>query len=422
MRISASVLRSGLLLFVVVGMLTVALADIAEGEHHDLYASDPWGLIAFYDSTTERGMASEVYEVWACHITGGPYKVNSVSPEMLVQELGDHISQYWQIQSDDRYQVSLVVGGTVQVELGVQGTAEDRASECRQPVRKRSGNTATGALIVTTDSLFPPAGSGGPPSVYGDVERGMPCNIVRTEPWCKYTYPANKRDIIAIYSNIPSLLPVLLHEMGHALGFPHSYTGLLPDDHKRREYDNPMDIMSGGGDVSFAKAEQDSDATSYPLVGMVAVNRYAAGWIPPNQVRVYQGGTVHLALEDRGQGTLMLAIPSEQEGLWLSVAARRTTSGYDYAPTEGVEVYVVDQRPIACNKQGEACWGVNRLVTPYPLNPSNPPTHVLDPPAHMLNLGDQITWGGITISVGPTRNSVVIRQWWIPPYGYPYSY
>ena len=173
-----------------------------------------------------------------------------------------------------------------------------------------------------------------------------------------------------------------------------------------------MDIMSGGSDVSVALVDNDGDGTDLPLVGTIAVKRYAAGWVSPEQVRVYQGGTLHLTLQYRGEGTLMLAIPSEQEGLWFSVGVRQTTSGYDYVPTEGVEVYVIDERPTSCKtpKQEEACWGVNRRATPYPLDPARPPDHVLDPPAHILKAGYRITWGGISVSVGPMRNSVLIKH------------
>ena len=124
-------------------------------------------------------------------------------------------------------------------------------------------------------------------------------------------------------------------------------------------YDNDMDIMSGGAYVARHFADE-----GLVLVGTAAVNRYASGWIPPKQVHVYQGGTVHLTLQRRGQGTLMLAIPSGQDGLWLSVGFRDTTSFYDVGPAaegrarSGVEVYVVDQRPVACGNIQIVCLGV----------------------------------------------------------------
>ena len=366
--------------------------------------------------------------MWTCHITGGTHEPMNISPETLVDEFGDHASRYWRIHSDGRYQVSLVEGKAVEMWLGAGGTPEDRAGKCREVVRKkaekRSGPSISGVVIVTTDSRFPPAD---PPDLFGNVEADMPCNTIRLDPRCEYTYPENQRDAIIIYPNIPSFLPVLIHEMGHTLGFPHSYTSLAHGG--RGQYDNLMDIMSGGSDFSFAEIERDGDDVSYPLAGMIAVNRCTAGWIPPDQVHVYQGGTLRLTLRHRGNGTLMLAIPSEQAGLWLSLGYRQKAVSYDDAlsedrtvhvtahddaPIEGVEVYEIDERPTACQSpQRGACGGVTRRVTPYPSDPN-------DTSAHVLNVGDQITWGGVAVWVGPTRNSIVIKQWWIPPYGYPY--
>ena len=113
-----------------------------------------------------------------------------------------------------------------------------------------------------------------------------------------------------------------------------------------------MDIMSAGGSSRYA-------------VGMLAVNRYAAGWISPEQVHVYAGGTAEMTLRNWGDGTLMLAVPSDQEGLWLSVGARIATD-YNAAPLDGVEVYVVDERPTACTTLRGVCWGTERRVGPYP--------------------------------------------------------
>ena len=61
---------------------------------------------------------------------------------------------------------------------------------------------------------------------------------------------------------------VAVHELGHAQCWPHSYSGKTGS-----EYDNPADVMSFAHD--------------WP-VGTIAVNRYAAGWIHPNQVHVHE--------------------------------------------------------------------------------------------------------------------------------------
>ena len=138
-----------------------------------------------------------------------------------------------------------------------------------------------------------------------------------------------------------------------------------------------MDIMSGGG-------------ISRRAVGMIAPNRYAAGWIPTEQAHLYKGGTEQIALRNHGQGVLMLAIPSGQQGQWLSVAAR-VAGNYNDAPANGVEMYVVDETPSACGNNRTPCWGTERTITPFPAD-TNPLGHVLTP-------GEQVTWNNTTITV-----------------------
>ena len=191
------------------------------------------------------------------------------------------------------------------------------------------------------------------------VASGRWCTDGRTTWWCEQGFPENGRDAVVQAGGGPQAVPppsAVVHEMGHTVGFSHSYTGLLPQAHWRREYDNPMDIMSGGG------------STPYP-VGMIAPNRYAAGWIPPEQVHVFEGGTSEMILRNRGGGVLMLAIPSGQQGMWLSAGARIQES-FNAAPTDGVEIYVVDERSSVCRH--EVCWGTECLITPFPTDRADP--------------------------------------------------
>jgi len=65
------------------------------------------------------------------------------------------------------------------------------------------------------------------------------------------------------------LTHTLAHEIGHTLGLPHSP--------RFSDYDNLMDIMS--------QIEDDRKLN----VGTIAINRYAAGWIDPGQVAIFEG-------------------------------------------------------------------------------------------------------------------------------------
>ena len=305
-----------------------------------------------------------MYEVWTCQIVGGPYEgLLGLTPEAFVPLLQDHVAAYWSKASAGKYAASFVVGGTVR----------DPAGGCRTAVREQSPGTGRAALVLEINTHNPVGGAGvGTP--------GFSCFDSRTTWWCDTAFPANNRYAlvhIGVGAHAMALPSSIVHEMGHTLGFPHSYTGQLPAGHPRREYDNFMDIMSGGG-------------ISPTPVGMIAANRYAAGWIPAEQVHVYAGGATTLSLHNFGSGTLMLAIPDRQ-GRWLSVAAREA-SNYNDSPVNGVELYEVYEAPTVCGNTGSPCWGTDRKVTPYP-------THPTDPLAHVLTPGDQVTWNDTTITI-----------------------
>lgn len=335
----------------------------AAGENADPYAADPLGLIAHYDLTTELGTTPDMYEVWICQITTGPFELSVLTPETSLPFLQNQIAAYWAHASAGIYTVSFMVGGTVR----------DPRGGCASAVREQSTGGPRAVMILEANSHYPIGGS-------GIGSSGFSCFDNRAVWWCDTTYPANNRYALVHIgegAHIDPPLSAIVHEMGHTLGFPHSYTGQLPVDHPRREYDNPMDVMSGGASAPHA-------------VGMIAPNRYAAGWIPTDQVHLYDGGTEQVTLQNYGHGVLMLAIP-DGRGRWLSVAAR-VASNYNDAPANGVELYVVDETPSACGNIRSPCWGVNRKTTPHSTDSTDLLGHVLVP-------GEKVTWNNTTITV-----------------------
>ena len=196
-------------------VLLVPLGVVEGGENSDPFGADPLGLIAHYDLTTELGSASDVFEVWVCQVSGGPYGLSQVTVEEFVFVLDRVVSEYWLVMSRGVYRVSFVVGGTVW----------DPDGGCAAGVRAVSTGRARAVLIAEVNSYVPVGGAGtGSP--------GRWCSDGRTTWWCDDSYPANGRWAFVQVGGGPQAVPppsAVAHEMGHALAFPHSFTGLLPE-------------------------------------------------------------------------------------------------------------------------------------------------------------------------------------------------
>ena len=178
-------------------------------------------------------------------------------------------------------------------------------------------------------------------------------------------FPNNSRSIL-VSGGVFSDPTLLAHEMGHALCWPHSYSGETPDDADDIwEYDNPMDIMGSA---------VDGESDPVPLIGTLAINRYAAGWIPTDQVRVHKlGTTARYELVPPGEdGVQLLVIPSENDSrvAYWALGARVSGSGGEWwadadIPAEGVEMYAVDQSAYGCDLPDRGyCYGLERRTQP----------------------------------------------------------
>lgn len=157
-----------------------------------------------------------------------------------------------------------------------------------------------------------------------------------------------------------------------------------------------MDVMSG--DLSLGLRS-----------GTIAVNRYAAGWIEPDEVAIHEPGTTAVyELRPPGVGgTQMLVLPGHKQGVFAALGAR-VAIGYDSSiPRQGVEVYSIDQREVACDYPWNgACSGTNRRTRPDP--PAEPGAGYGDTlytrgrarlVEHVRRLGDVFEIGRATIEV-----------------------
>jgi hypothetical protein len=325
-----------------------------EGSAH-LYDWDPLRLIAV-DAVRSHSLGVDVIEVWACDGSGGA----ALDPADLTWALRDSgIVEYFRWWSLGRYEPQFVTGGRV---------ASSDPGTCRSEAMHRSPGTSTGALLVLDYST----GGNAVPGRYACSTSPYGCELSET-------FPDNGRYAIVGLNfvagdGVDGKGPAgLIHEMGHLLGWPHSFSG------SGDEYDNPVDVMSGLG-----------------AFGTIAVNRYAAGWIDPSGVEIASPAGTTVVVGAHGSGrTELLVVPTIELGRYYAVEVRRA-SAYDWMDwrAEGVQVHLIDQRADACQRPpiiGFPCFGGARRTSPFPATSGF--DHVLAPGERLgLPGGSGLAW------------------------------
>ena len=274
----------------------------SELSRFDPYSRDPMGLIDNTESHFEFTLSSEVWDVWLCDTPDGDIVRD---PDETVALLNREVTPYYRWISNNRYQprfnyVDRIEGASL--------------TGCGEAIRDERKVMPSDNRFVVIDDTDNPAG-------FASLGEEGSIRIL----------------VLGLH------VPTIIHEIGHALGFPHSFGGLLQWGQDSSfggitpimagdvyEYDNPMDLMSGG--LRFNTA-------------MIAVHRYAAGWLDPANIAIHPQGKTHTyELRPPGAGgTQMLVLQDPQFGAMITLGAR-VDKGYDSdIPKEGVEAYKVDQ-------------------------------------------------------------------------------
>ena len=326
----------------------------------DLFAfDDPLDLIAFRDFQKGLATTPREYEVWICDVGDSL----DVTLEGAVTSLSQN-TDFFRVMSDNKFALTFREGGAVTSTptRAVGGLAAARKS-CRDQIRpnrdkqlrdSRYRDINRKIIIVDNNPI-----NDGLNQFYTVL--GIPPHVARGEPGYQQLTVDN---IIHVGGGtvFPTRffadprLSTVAHEIGHGLQWPHSYSGRILSRGAVHEYDNRMDLMSGRDTFGLNTIT-------------IAANRYASGWIAPEDVALHTGGAATYVLSPLGEeGIQMLAIPTALSPGTFYALGVRVQEGIDSnVPLEGVELYLIDQRHNACDRSFAGLCGNTRRRT-IPVN------------------------------------------------------
>jgi S-layer homology domain len=331
----------------------VVLPDKVTLDGFRLQAGDPLGLLPWMDAFQVNSLGLDKIDVWACDF-------GSTTASSIVKTLDAEVVPYFTTHSRGRITVDFVA----------RGQASGGEQACFDHAAANPGPGANGVMIVV-----PGAGGIGSPGDPGTT-----------------SFPQNGR--WSIVGGLFWLSSTAAHEYGHMQWWPHSFTKKSAD-----EYDNALDLMSG----NYGKGDVGTGTWPDPYDTAV-INRYAAGWIDADQVRIIgpSGGTFRLE-RSSGNGIQMLVIRS---GAKYYTLGARTRSTYDPIPSiwQGVELYEVTPCPYAdpydCLDDYRFQLGF-REVVPFgrvPFDYSDPAAYDRPLP-HVIRAGGSKEVGGRAVKV-----------------------
>ncbi len=211
-------------------------------------------------------------------------------------------------------------------------------------------------------------------------------------------------------------MTTLVHEIGHAwMLWPHSYTELpwRPDPgrpyQKPNFYSNRLDFMSEMNPGRLSGWHQDVPST-------LAVNRYAAGWIAPEDVALHLSDQATYTLaRPRERGSQFLVIHSGRPGAFTTLevldernAAYRDTYPSVYDSATGQKRPIRYDGVLVSRYDQTTGTGVNARVGPALYNTDNPNYesdvgYGLDDYSVIADGESRAIGGGVTVSV--TKNA-----------------
>jgi hypothetical protein len=268
------------------------------------------------------------WEVFVCHVpadaesnvyVGLPLRL-PLKPDALSATLDAKVGSYFTTLSHDVYRPRFSAGGDVSI------TSTDEPQACVDRALAASSEHAHGVLVVADaeHNATEPGGFANP----GSLCATPPCAAAAT----RRSVYLGAADFNPQWGDQPPM-DLIEHEMGHALGWPHSgYDESMTEPNR-----SALDVMSN----SAAPRDVEPDRRDGP--DTLAINRLAAGWLPTSAVAVIpaSGATVALSPSTGRSGT-RLAVVELDDHRFMTVELLVAEGFDDHLPASGVAVHLVE--------------------------------------------------------------------------------
>jgi len=221
-------------------------------------------------------LGSDLWEVVVCQIpqdiTDPIFAPLQERPNLssgdIVAKLDPVIDYFWR-WSHGRYQPNFTAT------TGVSISADEKSDLCVERALDKATPAARGVLVIANAQH-------GETAVGGWGRPGSPCEKNCSAKSTRRAVYIGAADFMPFWKGSPPL-DLVVHEMGHALDWPHSSTSI--DNFGNGVYDSEVDVMSN----SAAPREVNSDARNAP--GPLGINMYLSQWINDSNVALLEDGT-----------------------------------------------------------------------------------------------------------------------------------